>query len=148
MATVNKGSIATSFTDMPNFSELAEARIATEANRCAEAGWQNAIDSLLTLWKETGSDQKDESAPTQVSIERAITYLFRLRGLAPDSPPTLVVREPAGGIIIERCDEDPSYGQVIDEYTFYNDGKVEYTFYLNGKIVELVELDSGEDELC
>ncbi len=111
--------------------------IATEAQPLASPVWQDCIDSLLKLWVGAAMPPPAwESPPNRRAIEAAIAWIAFLCKQYPNSPPTCITPEPAGGIIVERRVPTPN-GDSLCELTFYNDGIAERTDYFNGRILQM-----------
>ena len=100
--------------------------------------WGSSIDELLALLKRTPPHHApDHDAPNQASIKAAITWLDRLRDRFPDAPPTMILPEPAGGLIIECRIRLDAGTECIFELTLYNDRRAEWTVYVDGKVMEM-----------
>jgi hypothetical protein len=115
--------------------------IATEAHAVENSGWEESINALLDL-KAQGQPGFEENAagPNDQAIETALCWLIFLRKRFPSAPPTCVIPEPAGGIIVERRASLPGGQDQLCELTFYNDGNAEQTDYLDGRIVRMVPI--------
>ena len=87
--------------------------------------------------KESGEDEADADSPNPDAVKSALSWLAVLRKQAP--PPTCIVPEPAGGIIVEW--RSGSRGLIL-ELTFYNTGKAEWTEFVGGKVVNMKAIPS------
>ncbi|HEX4143762.1 MAG TPA: hypothetical protein VHY91_09535 [Pirellulales bacterium] len=109
--------------------------IATEPQQDVEAGWDRCIDALS---KELVSPVSDGlvACPSPSAILAALEWIHHLRAENPSLPPILIVREPSGGIIIERRWESGN-SEITSELTIYNDLTAEHTIYENGRISQM-----------
>jgi hypothetical protein len=114
--------------------------IATEPQQDAEAGWNRCIDALSSELANPVSDGLI-ACPSPSAIFLAIEWIHYLRSENPLLPPTLIVREPSGGIIIERRWESGT-SEIISEITIYNDLTAEHTIYEMGRISQMEPINS------
>src|SRR5690606_37367977 len=101
------------------------------------AEWPKCVDSLSAMLSSQTEADEDAAAPDRDAIVTAMRYLQALRRQYPNAPPTLIVPEPAGGIIVERRITSAEGDDVIVELTFYNDSTIESTVYRNGKVISM-----------
>lgn len=131
-------SIASTWGEVDNMSPwllFERDSIATESHQEEFPAWQKSIDALLELWKEPSiAAEGGDEPPSRLAIEATISWLIVLRTRFPIDPPTYVVAEPGGGIIVERRTISEGGYSRISELTFYNNGEVEFTVYLDGRI--------------
>ena len=107
--------------------------------------WVKCIDAMLAKLSFVlrHFDSLDDS-PNAVSITNALKWLQFLRVKFPYIPPTCIVPEPGGGIIIQR--RAVTFGrESIFEFTLYNNGTGEYCRYEEGKVVDLKDIPSIPD---
>lgn len=115
-----------------------ESSIATEPRSTSDQAWAQCVDALRKAWKDPSVIEDGRvTPPTRNVIEAAIQWLRELREHAPLAPPTLIVPEPGGGIIIERRERTTTGDDVAVELTLYNHGEAEQTIYRNGRLVEM-----------
>lgn len=115
------------------------ARIATEEQPCVNSEWEKCIDALLKL---LSTHPTDELAPNECAIKTALSWVAFLQKQHPGDPPTCIVREPNGGVIVERRVRFPNGPDSICELTFYNNGIAERTDYVDGKILRMGPIPS------
>lgn len=100
------------------------------------AGWSDCFDAVLGLLRDpTGGGIHDEFPPSRESIEGALSWLSAIRRSFPQTPPSLVLADPAGGVIFERRGRKHTGEEVIQEFAFSNHGTAEYTEYHEGRII-------------
>lgn len=134
MQLLEESGIATwheSYTDIPAVSQ----EIATETRPTEDPDWEKCIDALLKLLRDKPEQVDDFVPPNQLTIWDALRFLQSYRQQNPFAPPTMIVPEPGGGLIIERRYTSTDGIKYIEEVTFYNDSPPEFTFYRNGKIL-------------
>ncbi len=93
--------------------------------------WARCLDAVKAM---SSPSLRLEAPPNSRSIQLAVDWLSQLRWIYPNSPPTLVIAEPAGGIIVEQRGRLSDGTDQVTELTFYNHGDVEVTVYRNGRI--------------
>jgi hypothetical protein len=108
-----------------------------ESRQGESAQWPECIDSLSAMLASRNGTDVDSTAPSREAITTAMRYLQALRRQYPQGPPTLIVPEPAGGIIVERRITSAEGDDVIVELMFSNDSAIESTLYRNGKVVHM-----------
>jgi len=112
--------------------------IATESQQEEHPAWEKSIDALLELWKHPASAGEGYDAPpSRDAIEAAIDWLATLRKHFPEQPPTYIVAEPSGGIIVERRGKFADKYDCICQFTFYNNHKAERTDYIEGRVQKI-----------
>lgn len=109
--------------------------IATENAEQEHPEWNNCIDSLLKIWPYQA--ESTDLSPDRTAVEAAIRCLAYWRKRIPSLPPTLIVPEPDGGVIVEWRTTTAAGESRIYEFTFYNDGTSEFTEYRNGRIEQM-----------
>ena len=88
--------------------------------------WQAAIDAVKNL------DTSADAAPNVLAVAIAVRFLDLIRAANNCLPPTLISREPAGGIVIEMKSRHFS-GRVF-EFTVTNQGTIERAEWVNGVV--------------
>ncbi|MEX0794147.1 MAG: hypothetical protein WD045_13510 [Pirellulaceae bacterium] len=139
-------SIASTWDDVDNMSHwplLDRDSIATESQQEEFPAWQKSIDALLRIWEEASSvGEGYDEAPAQNAIEAAIRWTAWLRKRFPSDPPTCIVPEPSGGIIVERRTKSVAGHDFIFELTFYNNGEAEWTEFIDGRVRRMEPMPS------
>lgn len=120
--------------------------IATEATQTESPEWKDCIDALLRIMGDASSND-DDVPPTHDSIVAALSWIVYLRKRFPTAPPTCIMSEPAGGVIVERRVQLSGGRQFLSELTFYNDGSAERTDYCNGRIWQMTPILQKPDGL-
>jgi hypothetical protein len=115
------------------FSFHGQNSIATEGQSQESPEWAACMDALLKIWTDAAGIP--EPRPNRSAIEAAMEWIAYLREHFPSAPPTCIVPEPDGGVIIERRETWPS--DCVCELTFYNNGSAERTDYVQGRVVFL-----------
>lgn len=112
--------------------------ISTESQQRESPEWDVCVDALLKIW----SDQStlEEPRPTRCAIESALIWVAMLRRQFPTAPPTCIIPEPNGGIIVERRGRGPNGIESVCELTFYNNEHAERTDYLNGRLLSITPI--------
>jgi hypothetical protein len=108
--------------------------IATEAQR-EDPAWMDCVDALLKVWYESATP--DDAQPNRGAIKAALSWVTFLRKRFPHDPPTCIIPEPAGGIIVERRITLADGRDCLCEFTFYNNGEAERTDYVDGRIKQM-----------
>lgn len=116
-----------------------QGSIATESELPESPAWKVCIDALLQLLMQSPT-QGHDPLPTGDVIKAALSWLAFLKTRFPADPPTCIIREPSGGLIVERRVQLPNGNDCLCELTFYNDGNAERTDYFNGKIRQMVSI--------
>lgn len=118
--------------------------IATETEREARESpeWRRCVDALISLYREVGDANADNSHPNRTAILNASKWILELRKIFPFAPPTCIIEAPAGGLVVERRIRMHNGDDHLCELTFMNDGTVERTYYINGRILHMGSLDS------
>ena len=112
--------------------------IDTEAQPSESPEWNKCLDALLqTLYAPSAIG---DPPPNRSAIEAAIAWLNFLRKQAPWEPPTCIVPEPAGGVIVERRATLPDGREWVWELTFYNTANAERTDYVDGRVLQIVPI--------
>ncbi|MFO7904157.1 MAG: hypothetical protein ACQESR_20755 [Planctomycetota bacterium] len=111
--------------------------IATESQQAESPAWAECIDALLRVFSECSALDSDDPRPNHVATRAALAWIAYLRNQFPQEPPTYIVPEPDGGLIVERRVTLPTREDCLCELTFYNDGHAERTDYVNGRIREI-----------
>ena len=140
MQTIDNSRIA-SWDEVDDAFVDGEESIATESQQDQSRVWNECIDALLRIWCD--DEQPDDGTsvrPSRAAIEAALTWLSLLQRQFPTLPPTMIMAEPAGGIIIERRVQLANGDDMLSEFTFYNDMRAEGTFYRNGKIFSMAPI--------
>jgi hypothetical protein len=134
--------------ELDTFGEDIES-IATECGSATSdaQSWTESIDALLgvllDMWGQygrgnDGSIVDDEFTPTCDTIQAAIAWLaFLRRHVVPSLPPTCIIPEPGGGLIVEHRDQQR---RCVWELSLYNEGTAEFTVYQNGKVKDIIEV--------
>jgi hypothetical protein len=117
---------------------LPQDGIATETGVRESPEWARCIDELLRIRSDTS--MLGDTAPSQVAIDAGLVWIAELRGRFPMEPPTCIIAEPGGGLIIDRRVVLPDGRESICELTFYNDGRAELTSYVAGRVEALFEI--------
>lgn len=89
--------------------------------------WDRCLDALTKL-------HGCEWCSTSV-IECAIRWIEILRKRYPDKPPTLIIDNCDGGLILER-----TYCDLIESIEILSDKTVEYTRFVDGEVVLMFSL--------
>lgn len=119
----------------PEFTFVEQDAIATESQQEERPEWELCIDALLQTWSALAS--LDVPQPSRSAIEAAIAWVAFLRKRFPSEPPTCIIPEPDGGIIVERRVRLANGRECVCELTFYNNGLAERTDYYDGRIVRM-----------
>jgi hypothetical protein len=109
--------------------EAAPDAIATSSRADHAAVWDQCIDALLGIWNTSGSIP--EPAPSNATIDAAITILREMRRIDPTNTPICIVPAPDGGIIVEWRN-DLHGTESIQTVSFLNDGTIEIVTYRDG----------------
>lgn len=120
---------------LPKFEFVEQDSIATESQQEERPEWELCIDALLQTWKDQASLAAPQ--PSRLSIEAAIAWVAFLRKRFPSEPPTCIIPEPDGGIIIERRVTSDDGHECVCELTFYNNESAERTDYYDGRILRM-----------
>lgn len=121
-------------------SQYAETdSIATELEQAESPSWEDCTNALLDILHRFGSEVTDNELPNRTAIDAALRWITFFRKDFPHEPPTYVVAEPGGGIIVERRARIAGEDRLC-ELTFYNDGHAERTDYLNGRVVRMISI--------
>lgn len=132
-----------SWEERPNLADalFQQDVIATEVGLQESPEWRACIDALLRTWTEASQGlQSDVVFPSRSAIQSALTWIAFLRMRFPFAPPTCIVPEPDGGLIVERRVTRPDGREYVWELTFYNDGPAEATTYVDGRVIELGQI--------
>jgi hypothetical protein len=124
---------------------LSQDGIATETQPDVSPEWGNCIDALLGIVSDPTSI--DTPRPNRSTIEAAFAWLAFLKKQFPSAPPTCIIPEPAGGLIIERRVNLANGHEVLCELTFYNDERAERTDYYDGRIIQIGPLPRNPNVL-
>lgn len=139
MSTLSPTSIAswpTTPADIDIAGDHGENSIATTTASQRPPQWDNCLNALLGVRRDAARQQnRDTDAPSLEVLEAAMQWLVWLREFYPQLPPTSVIPEPAGGLIIER-----RAPEIIYELTLYNDLRAEMTYYENNKVIDMIEV--------
>ena len=120
------------------FVEDAGSGITTEAEPEENPVWDKIYNALLDLGVNAQSNAiQDGDHPNGMAISTALSWISFLRKQHPVDPPTCVIPEPSGGIIIERRARCRAGHDYLYELTFYNDGSAESTVYFDGRVVSM-----------
>lgn len=111
--------------------------IATESQQAESPAWAECIDALLKVFSECSAPDSGDPRPNHIATRAALAWIAYLRNQFPQEPPTYIVPEPDGGLIVERRVTLPTGEDLLCELTFYNDGRAERTDYVNGRIREM-----------
>lgn len=123
-----------SYSEYSGYEQVEKSDISTETQQTPSQKWSECLNVLLAAWKS--SNIHDDESPNRKSLEHAMTWIHLLSKKYPSSPPTCIIPEPSGGIIVEQVTEKNG-NQYIVELTFYNSGSAEITYYVNGKVKKL-----------
>jgi hypothetical protein len=98
--------------------------------------WQKLIDGPLRQWQRDPSQLEDDDvqAPSSDTIRQAIQLAERLRDQGVP-PPTRVVPDAHGGIVIER-----EAGRLFESYRISADGSVESREFEDCRLVKRMPL--------
>lgn len=142
MPRLNDGIVSWDEGVQPYVDQLSErAGITTEAEPKEDPRWGESIDALLIAWSESAPLQREgDERPCRVAIGEALSWAAFLRKRHPQAPPTCIVPEPSGGIIMERRSRAPSGHDYLCELTFYNNGSSEITEYFDGRVQQIDSL--------
>jgi hypothetical protein len=116
-----------------------QGSIATESEPSESPAWEVCIDALLQLLTQSPTPGL-EPPPNGDAIKAALSWVAFLKRRFPGDPPTCIIREPSGGVIVERRAQLLNGSDCLCELTFYNDGSAERTDYFNGKIRQMVSI--------
>ena len=115
---------------------LENGGITTEAEPGENPIWGKIDNALLDMGVNAQTDaSQDDDRPNRLAISAALNWISFLRKQFPLAPPTCVIAEPSGGIIIERRERSRDGHDSLYELTFYNNGSAESTVYVDGRIV-------------
>jgi hypothetical protein len=139
MTTLSQNSIA-SWPSTPLGAGIARdsghTSIATTTENRPSPQWHDCLNAVLDAWCQLSQETDHKlDGPSRETLEAAMQWLISIRESFPHLPPTSISPEPAGGLIIERCDRE-----IISELTLYNDRRAEMTYYANNKVVEMIEV--------
>lgn len=137
-----RGNIASSFEPNGDSSTSPTTEISSVCDpyvSCWENEWDQVEKALLDGARKA-VPQCEDGAPNRTAYFNALRWLSKLRNRHPSAPPTTVIPEPAGGIILERRWTDMHGNRFVFEITSYNDGKSEYVLMRNEKILEMLEI--------
>lgn len=137
-----RGNIASSFEPVVDIYSRGTTEISTlhdSYELCWENEWDLVEKALLNGAREA-APAGDEGVPNHTAYRNALEWLSKLRKCDPSAPPTTVMPEPAGGILLERRWTDMYGNRFVVEITCYNDGKSEYVVMRNEKILEMIEI--------
>lgn len=95
--------------------------------KCQKLEWEKCLDALRGM----------ADLQHRPSITAALLWLGSQRQQFPDDPPTCIIAEPDGGIIVERR-VTTTWHEHVYEMTFYDDGSREQTEYCDGRIVKMI----------
>lgn len=123
---------------LPETPYSSQDSIATESQQKESPEWEACVDALLRIWSD--SSALDEPRPSWSTLEAAIAWIAFLKKRFPDAPPTCIVPEPDGGVIVERRMRLENGHECVCELTFYNDGRVERTDYYDGRILQMTPI--------
>ena len=122
----------------PDIQFVSQDTISTEFQPKESAEWEVCIDSLLEIWWDSPSP--DSPRPNPSAIAAAIAWIAYFREQFPGDPPTCIIPEPDGGIIVERRVKLRDGHEYLSELTFYNDGRAERTDYSNGRVLQMTSI--------
>ncbi len=117
---------------------LPQDGIATETQPRESPEWNICIDELLKV--RTNASALGEVPPNPTAIDAGLRWLIYLQKQCPAAPPTCIIAEPGGGLIIDRRVVLEDGQESICELTFYNNGRAEFTVYLNGRVEDLEDI--------
>lgn len=101
--------------------------------------WEQCIDALLgTLSSEFDAD---EAPPSRSTILSTLIFLQKSRRVAPFEPPTCIITDPRGGLIVERLTEPAVGHSQLFQYTFLNDGTADLTIYNDGIVEDIYQIE-------
>ncbi len=112
--------------------------IATEVQMRADPEWDACIDALIKVWQDSSS--LSDPKPNRSAIESALKWTIHLKKRFPSDPPTCIIPEPNGGIIVERRFTSANGGEYLWELTFYNHGSNERTDYVDGRVLRMISI--------
>lgn len=93
--------------------------------------WNEIYDGLILLWKNTPNRaQSDHEEPTRAAIQSALQIVLELKSRYPMLPPTGMMPDGSGGIILERRD-----GNILRSFTFYSDGLSVLDIFNDGRML-------------
>lgn len=110
--------------------------VSTEFNLQRHPAWDQSLHALMDEL-EAASLSADNDNPSRNAIISAGNILAGLREKTPFFPPTLIIKEPCGGIIIEWQITNPVGDKYLQELTVYNDCRVEIIVFKNGKVIDM-----------
>jgi hypothetical protein len=117
---------------------LLQDGIATETARWESPEWLKCMDELLKIRSDASA--LGDTPPNQKAIDAGLRWIAYLKKQCPTAPPTCIISEPGGGLIIDRRDVLPDGRESICELTFYNDGRAKMTRYLDGRVENLLDI--------
>ena len=123
---------------LPDTPFVGQDSIATEDQQTESPAWETCLNALLQVWSDSSS--LAEPQPNRLAIAAAIDWIAFLRKRFPGAPPTCIIPEPGGGIIVERRVALPNGTECLCELTFYNDARAERTDYLNGRVSQMTSI--------
>jgi hypothetical protein len=112
--------------------------IATETAPRESPEWDTCIDELRKI--RSDASVLGDTPPNATAIDAGLRWIAYLRTHCPTAPPTCIIAEPGGGLIIDRRVVLSDGRESICELTFYNDGRAELTAYLNGRVESLMDI--------
>jgi hypothetical protein len=126
------------YCDSVDQPEPESVRISTETQPQFNPEWQKCIDALLKVYSARLSSADDcEFLPCDDAILAALGWLVFFRKQLPAHPPTCILPEPGGGVIVEWHLQTSGPNEDIVELTFYGNGRAEHTVYTGGRIVHM-----------
>lgn len=123
---------------LPDVQFVSHDTISTESQQRVSPEWEACTDALLRIWEDTSL--LDSPPPNRSAIAAAIAWVAFLKRRFPSAPPTCIVPEPEGGIIVERRSTTPNGQEYLCELTFYNDERSERTDYVDGRVVQIASI--------
>jgi len=123
---------------LPEAQFFGQDAIATESQQKESPKWEVCVDALLRIWADSSS--LDAPQPNRPAIEAAIAWVAFLKKRFPNDPPTCIIPEPDGGVIVERRVKLANGHECVCELTFYNDERAERTDYYDGRVLEMASI--------
>lgn len=117
---------------------LGQDSIATEVQQKESPEWKDCVDALLRIWSDSSS--LDAPKPNRSAIEAAIAWVAFLKKRYPSVPPSCIIPEPDGGIVVEWRVKSADGHESLWELTFYNDERAERTDYYDGRVMQMTAI--------
>jgi len=107
--------------------------------------WAVCLTAIETTKRDVVANKLQlPNEPNFWVLTTVLSWLTAMKEIRPSDPPESIVREPAGGLIVEWRVIDAKENEQIEELTFYNTGTIEFTLYRNCKVLEMRTIDINQ----